>query len=80
VAGEDLATRGLKDGDRVRVRSSAGTFEGRVRVAEMKAGNVQGYWPEVNVLLPHGPHDEGSGVPDYGAEVTIEAIEPGEGR
>jgi anaerobic selenocysteine-containing dehydrogenase len=73
MAGEDLAARGLADGDPVVVRSASGTFSGRARRAEMKPGNVQGFWPEMNVLLPHGPHDAESGVPDYGAEVTIEA-------
>ena len=73
MAGEDLAARGLADGDPVVARSVSGTFQGRARRAEMKPGNVQGFWPEVNVLLPYGPHDEESGVPDYGTEVIIEA-------
>jgi len=57
----------------VLARSSTGTFQGRARRAPIKPGNVQGFWPEVNVLLEHGPHDAESGVPDYGTEVTIEA-------
>jgi anaerobic selenocysteine-containing dehydrogenase len=73
MAGEDLAARGLSDGDAVVARSASGTFAGRAREAPIKPGNVQGFWPEVNVLLAHGPHDAESGVPDYGAEVTIEA-------
>ena len=71
VAGEDLDARGIADGDPVLVRSACGTFKGRARRAAIKEGNVQGFWPEVNVLLPHGPHDD-SGVPDYGTEVTLE--------
>jgi len=73
MAGEDLEARGLRDGDPVLARSSTGTFQGRARRAPIKPGNVQGFWPEVNVLLEHGPHDAESGVPDYGTEVTIEA-------
>jgi hypothetical protein len=73
VSSRDLAARGIADGARVLVRSSSGTFDGTVRAAAIQEGNVQGFWPEVNVLLPHGPHDD-SGVPDYGTEVTIEEV------
>jgi predicted molibdopterin-dependent oxidoreductase YjgC len=74
MAGEDLAARALADGAAVLVRSASGTFAGRARRADIRPGNVQGFWPEVNVLLPSGPHDD-SGVPDYGTLVTIEAME-----
>jgi predicted molibdopterin-dependent oxidoreductase YjgC len=73
VSSGDLAARGIADGARVLVRSSCGTFRGTARAAAIQEGNVQGFWPEVNVLLPHGPHDD-SGVPDYGTEVTIEEV------
>jgi len=72
VARADLDARGLADGDEVVLTSGAGTFLGRARVAPIAQGNVQGFWPEVNVLLPQGPHDADSGVPDYGAAVTLE--------
>ena len=72
VAREDLDLRGLADGDPVVLTSAAGRFEGRAREAPIAAGNVQGFWPEVNVLLPQGPHDAESGVPDYGTVVTLE--------
>jgi molybdopterin-dependent oxidoreductase alpha subunit len=72
VAREDLDARGLADGDPVVLTSAAGRFEGRARVAPIAAGNVQGFWPEVNVLLSQGLHDAESGVPDYGTVVTLE--------
>ena len=35
-------------------------------------GTLQGHWPEVNPLIPHGRVDPFAGVPDYNADVTIE--------
>jgi len=73
ISSADLNARGIADGARILVRSACGTFEGTARAAAIQEGNVQGFWPEVNVLLPHGPHDE-SGVPDYGTTVTVEPL------
>ncbi len=72
VAGEDLAARGIADGEPIVLQSLTGRFEGRARVAPIAPGNVQGFWPEVNVLLPRDRHDAESGVPDYGTAVTLE--------
>jgi molybdopterin-dependent oxidoreductase alpha subunit len=71
ISPEDLARLGLEDGAAIVVSSGSGSFVGRARSAALSAGNVQGFWPEVNVLLVQGPHDAESGVPDYGATVTI---------
>jgi anaerobic selenocysteine-containing dehydrogenase len=79
IAPEDLASRGLADGDAVLARSALGTFAGRARAAAIAPGNVQGFWPEVNVLLPRDQYDEESGVPDFGTEVTIEPMPSREG-
>ena len=74
MSGEDAWARGLADGDPIVVRSAQGTFAGRARVAPILPGNVQGFWPEVNGLFDLGRRDAASGVPDYGAEVTIERM------
>ena len=79
IAPEDLAARGLEDGDAVLARSALGSFAGRARAAAIAPGNVQGFWPEVNVLLPRDRYDEESGVPDFGTEVTIEPMPSREG-
>jgi hypothetical protein len=76
--GASGGARGPADGDPIVVRSAQGTFAGRVRVAPILPGNVQGFWPVVNGLFDLGRRDAASGVPDYGAEVTIER--PAEGR
>ena len=55
----------------VLVRSEHGELKARVHVAPIRPGNVQVFFPEGNVLLPHGKRDPGSDVPDYNAVVEI---------
>ena len=68
----DASALGLRQDDPILVRSEAGSFRGRVFLAEVAAGTLQAHWPEACVLIPHGAVDPGSGVPDYNAWVTIE--------
>ena len=70
VAADDAARLGVHDGDPVVVRSDHGQLHGRVRISALRAGNVQVFFPEGNVLLPMGRRDE-SGVPDYTAPVEV---------
>jgi anaerobic selenocysteine-containing dehydrogenase len=70
VAADDAARIGVDDGDPVVVRSDHGQLHGRVRISALRAGNVQVFFPEGNVLLPMGRRDE-SGVPDYTAPVEV---------
>ena len=72
IAREDAAGLGLGDGARIVMRSAVGVFRGRVRLAPIRPGEVQGFWPEVNVLLPRDRFDAPSGVPDYGTIVSLE--------
>jgi molybdopterin-dependent oxidoreductase alpha subunit len=72
VAPEDLGRLGLADGDAIVVRSAHGAFRGFAKAAPLLPGNVQGHWPEMNVLLARDRADALSGVPDYNALVTIE--------
>ncbi|HVL33227.1 MAG TPA: FdhF/YdeP family oxidoreductase [Actinomycetota bacterium] len=72
MAKADAARIGVEDGDAVIVRSAIGTFNGRVKVTEMKERNVQMHWPESQALLARGELDPHCGVPDYNAVVTIE--------
>ncbi len=70
----DIAALGLHDGDRVMVRSHHGEMAARLHASEMRPGNVQVFFPEGNVLLRAGRRDPASGVPDYNAVVTVEAV------
>ena len=67
---ESASDLGLQDGDAIILRNERGQFRGRVKIDRIKPGNLQGYWPEVNVLVPAGCLDP-SGVPDYNAIVEV---------
>ncbi len=71
LAAEDAAALKLVDGAKVLVRSEHGELAARVHLAPIRPGNVQVFFPEGNVLLPHGKRDPGSDVPDYNAVVEI---------
>jgi len=71
VAEHDASALGVRDGDPVVVRSAFGEMRARVHLAPMRAGNVQAFFPEANVLLGPARRDERSGVPDYNAVVEV---------
>ncbi len=71
IAAEDAARLALEDGDPVLLENEHGSYHGRARVAPILPGNVQGHWPEVNVLLPEDRVDPLGLVPDYNALVAI---------
>jgi anaerobic selenocysteine-containing dehydrogenase len=71
IAEADLARLGLKDGDAIVLENELGSFRGRAKAAEVRPGNVQGHWPEVNVLIPEGCRDPMGLVPDYNALVRV---------
>jgi anaerobic selenocysteine-containing dehydrogenase len=74
VNAEDAARLGVQTGDQIRLRSPHGVLSGQVRVAPIKAGNVEVHWPEGNVLLSGAAVDPDSHEPDYNTLVTIERI------
>ena len=75
VAAEDAARLGLESGSPVRLSSAAGVMRGRVRIAPIKAGNIEVHWPEGSVLLDQRSIDPHSMEPDYNARVRVEPIE-----
>lgn len=75
MAEDDARQLGFVDGAAVVVRSVHGELPGKVMVAPMKPRNVQMLFPEANVLLASGPHDERSKIPDYNALVEILPVE-----
>jgi len=70
MAQADAERLGFKNGDAIVLSNDRGEFRGRVRIDRVKPGSLQGYWPEVNVLVPAGCLDA-SGVPDYNAIVEV---------
>lgn len=64
----------LAEGQVIRLESPSGTFEGRVRLAPIKPGNLQVHWPEGMALIDPDGLDAASGEPDYNAEVRLRAL------
>ncbi|HEY8448467.1 MAG TPA: FdhF/YdeP family oxidoreductase [Thermomicrobiales bacterium] len=73
--GADAARLGLREGDRIRLRSEHGVFEGRVKLAPVTPRNLQVHWPEGNVLLDPVRRSPRSRIPDYNAVVSVERID-----
>jgi anaerobic selenocysteine-containing dehydrogenase len=71
VSAADADRRGISNGDAVLVRSAHGEMPGRAFVTEIAPGNVQVLFPEGNVLLPTGPREPLSHVPDYNTTVEL---------
>ncbi|MDF3069787.1 MAG: oxidoreductase alpha (molybdopterin) subunit [Polyangiaceae bacterium] len=67
----DWAELGIREGERVRVRSAAGTLEGTASTGPCRRGHAQAFWPECNALLAR-KYDPASGEPDYNTTVRIE--------
>jgi molybdopterin-dependent oxidoreductase alpha subunit len=74
----DAEVLGLGEGERVRLRSEVGAYEGRLRLARLPSRTLQVHWPEGNVLIGAGPEhrEPNSKVPDYNAVVALEPLEP----
>lgn len=74
---DDLAQRGLKDGDRIDVTGIAGTDGHRVRgftavEYDIPRGSAAGYYPEMNAVVSLDDYDRLSGTPAYkGVPVVI---------
>lgn len=73
VAQSDLDAIGMKDGDMARLVSDIGSMEARLRVADIRPGVLQAYWPECNVVIGRRI-DPRSEEPDYNAPVRIERL------
>jgi molybdopterin-dependent oxidoreductase alpha subunit len=67
----DWAELGIREGERVRVTSQAGSLEATAGSGPCRRGHAQGYWPECNALLGR-KYDPASGEPDYNTAVRIE--------
>lgn len=72
ISETDLKKLGLHEGDAVTLRSSSGSFKGRLRRTAIKPGNLEVHWPEGNTLLSSSRVDPDSLEPDYNATVTLQ--------
>jgi molybdopterin-dependent oxidoreductase alpha subunit len=71
VSAADARRLGVAEGDEVAVRSATGEVRARVKLAALRDGNVQMFFPEANPLLDPTRRDPVGLVPDYNAEVAI---------
>ena len=67
---EDADRLGIKEGERIVLKSETGELRGVCRTGELHPGTVQVFWPEANVLIPRRIDPE-SHEPDYNATVKI---------
>lgn len=72
----DAALLGITDGERVRLRSATGVFEGTATLTRLASRSVQVHWPEGNVLIDADTRERHSHIPDYNAVVTVERVAP----
>jgi len=72
---DDAEKLGLADGAPVMLRSETESMSCVVKIAPVKAGTLQAYWPEANVLIARRV-DPISGEPDYNTEVRVEKAAP----
>jgi molybdopterin-dependent oxidoreductase alpha subunit len=69
---DDAKVLDVSEGEPLVVRAESGaTLRARAHLAPIRAGNVQMFWPEANILIAAGRRDPVSGVPDYNAVVEI---------
>jgi molybdopterin-dependent oxidoreductase alpha subunit len=71
ISAEDAERLGLEDGAMATLRSDIGAMNGIIRIAPVKSGTLQAYWPEANVLVSRRT-DAISDEPDYNTEVWLE--------
>ena len=72
ISREDTKRLGVEDREYVRLVSSVGTYVGRVKIDEIKPGNLEVHWPEGSCLLSREEMDPASREPDYNAIVRVE--------
>jgi molybdopterin-dependent oxidoreductase alpha subunit len=71
LSAEDAAHLGLSENQSVELRSDQGRMAARVKIASIKPGNVQVFFPEGNPLLATGRYDPECRIPDYTTVVEI---------
>ena len=74
ISASDMARLQLSEGDPVRLRSGCGIFDGKLKPAPIKPGNLEVHWPEGMPLLAAEAIDPDSMEPDYNATVSVEPL------
>ncbi len=74
MSAADASRLSLADGAPIRLVSESGEFRGYVKLAPIKPGNFEVYWPEGTSLLSSTEIDPESREPDYNALVRVEKV------
>ncbi|NUL81155.1 MAG: FdhF/YdeP family oxidoreductase [Armatimonadetes bacterium] len=70
---QDMMSKGIEQGDLVKVSNEQGALRLAVRASEIQPGQVMAFWPEANALIARGERDPECGIPAYrDCWVTIE--------
>lgn len=71
----DAASLNIKEGEAIVAYNAFGTYQGRAKFEDVKAGNIAVFWPEGNVLLPKGVYEKYSEIPEYNTTIILEKAE-----
>jgi molybdopterin-dependent oxidoreductase alpha subunit len=71
ISAADASALSLREGEPIRLVGELGEFRGVARIAPVRPGTLQAFWPEVNGLIRRRL-DPASHEPDYNAIVRIE--------
>ncbi len=74
MSAEDAHRLQLREGQTILLRNEIGEYRGRVKLAEIKSGNLQVHWPEGNILIARGVVDPLCGIPDFNTVVEVRAL------
>lgn len=72
ISREDTQRLGVEDGAYIRLNSNVGSYVGRVKIDQIKPGNLEVHWPEGSCLLSREEMDIASREPNYNAIVKVE--------
>lgn len=72
---DDAKALNISAGDAIVVYNQHGAYHGRAKFENVRAGNIQVYWPEGNVILPKGVYEQYAGIPEYNTAVIVEKAE-----
>jgi molybdopterin-dependent oxidoreductase alpha subunit len=72
---QDAKLLNIIQGEFIVVYNKYGTFQGKAKFENVRAGNIQVHWPEGNCLIPKGIYEQHAGIPEYNTAAVVEKAE-----
>ncbi|WNS73771.1 FdhF/YdeP family oxidoreductase [Bacillus sp. DTU_2020_1000418_1_SI_GHA_SEK_038] len=72
---DDAEKLNIREGDAIVAFNSYGSYQGRAKFEDVRAGNIAVFWPEGNVLLPKGVYEKYAEIPEYNTTIILEKAE-----